>query len=1134
MSRSGQIPSFVHLHVHSEYSILDGACRIPDLVARAAELEMPAVGLTDHGSLAGAVQLFTYARKQGVEPVIGCEVYVADDRRAQAKGYAHLTLLARDNAGYANLIKLSSLGYLEGYYYKPRVDWELLERHNAGLIALSGCLSGRVCKALEENRPTDAGAELDRLAQIFGRDNTYVELQNAHLPIQQRIVPQLVELATAAGLPTVATGDVHYLRHEDARAHEALLCIQSGDSLKNEGRWKFDTDQFFFKSPAEMAADFPGHEEALRRTLEIAERCHVELALGNIHLPKFPVPDGRDAFDYLVELCEKGLQKRYGTATPELTDRLRYELTTIKEMGFTDYFLIVWDFIAFAKRNGVSVGPGRGSAAGSLVAYCLEITDIDPIRFDLLFERFLNPGRKSMPDMDIDFAVEGRERVINYVTEKYGRDRVAQIITFSTMAARAAVRDAGRVLEIPYGVVDRIAKLIPEGPGQTLEECLKPNAELRRAVDSDPVAKEIVELARPLEGLTRADSIHAAGVVIGAEPLMNVVPLQQNGADQEVVTQFGMKDVEALGLLKMDFLGLRNLDVIDKAVELVGNGLDIAQIPMDDRKTYEMLARGDATGVFQFESSGMREALRQVKPTEFEDIVALVALYRPGPMQYIPTYANRKNGKEPVTYIDERLKPILGSTFATALYQEQSMEIAREIAGFTLTEADDLRRAIGKKDHKLMASLKDKFIDGCIANSTSEAVARQLWDDMEKAQDYSFNKSHAACYALISYRTAWLRAHHPCEYMAALISSVMNTKDRVPFYVNACHELGLEVLPPDVNESQVDFAVVDGKIRFGLNAVKGVGEVACRTIIRAREEGGRFESLWDFTERVDPSVVNKRALESLVKCGAFDDPGASRRGMLEVLDQALQWGQRQHADRLAGQESLFSHFGDAETASTQRHHPPIPAGEFEKHELLRLEKETLGLYVSEHPLSSIRGELRAKTDATIAELERRRDGETVTVGGIVSDVKHLTTKRGEPMCFMRLDDVTGGIECVVFNSTYAAGSELCVADRILIVKGRVDHKEGETKLIASDLAAFESVPVKREVRLRIDATQARAGLIRELAAVLRDFPGESPVYVDCVTSSGSQVLALGPKYRVQPVPDFYAEVRALLGEAALG
>ena len=1120
---------FVHLHVHSEYSILDGACRIPDLVKRAAELEMPAVSLTDHGSMAGAVQLFKAAKGTGVKPIVGCEVYVADDRHAQKKGYAHLTLLASDQAGYSNLIKLSSLGYLEGYYYKPRVDWELLERHAPGVIALSGCLSGRVCKALEENRVSDAGAELDRLAQVFGRDNVYVELQNAHLEVQQRILPQLIELAGTAKLPTVATGDVHYLRHEDARAHEALLCIQSGDSLKNPNHWKFDTDHFYFKTAEEMAGDFPGQDAALRRTLEVAERCNVELALDRILLPKFPVPDGRDAFDYLVELCEKGLTKRYGTVTDELRERLRYELKTISEMGFTDYFLIVWDFIHFSKQQGISVGPGRGSAAGSIVSYCLEITDLDPIKYDLMFERFLNPGRKTMPDMDIDFAVAGRERVINYVTEKYGRDRVAQIITFSTMAARAAVRDAGRVLEIPYGAVDRIAKLIPEGPGQTLEECMKPGAELRKAVDADPVAKEIVDLARPLEGLTRADSIHAAGVVIGAEPLTNVVPLQQKGADQEVVTQFQMKDVEALGLLKMDFLGLRNLDVIDKAVELIGD-LDIGKLPLDDKKTYEMLARGEATGVFQFESSGMRDALRQVKPTEFEDIVALGALYRPGPMQYIPAYANRKHGKEPVTYPDPRLKPILGSTYGISVYQEQSMAIAKEIAGFSLFEAEDLRRAIGKKDHALMASLKGKFIEGCVTNNTPDSVARQLWEDMEKAQDYSFNKAHAACYALISYRTAWLKAHHPCEYMAALISSVMSTKDRVPFYVNACHEIGIEVLPPDVNESQTDFAVVGGKIRFGLNAVKGVGELACRTIIRAREEGGPFESVWDFTERVDPSVVNKRALESLVKCGAL--PG-SRMGMLQVLEQALAYGQKQQADRLAGQGSIFDEgFGAADT-SGERHHPPVPSEEFEKPDLLRLEKETLGLYVSEHPLSSLRSELRAKTDATIAELERRRDGESVVVGGIISEVRQLLTKRGEQMVFLRLDDVTGGIDCVVFAAAYAAAGELCTTDRIIVVKGRVDHKEGETKLIAQEISAFESVAAKRTVRLRIDATKAAAGIIGELATLLKEFPGESQVFVDCVTSQGPVALRLGPSFRVEPDPDFYAEVRALLGESAL-
>src|SRR5438105_1254318 len=849
MARPVPEASFVHLHVHSEYSILDGACRIPALAARAAEFEMPAVALTDHGSLAGAVELYRNAAAQGIKPLIGCEVYVADDRRAQRKGYAHLTLLAENNAGYSNLIKLSSAGYLEGYYYKPRVDWELLEQHAGGLVALSGCLSGRVAKAMEENRPNDAAADLDRLAQIFGRDSTYVEIQNAGLDIQQRINPQLKELAGTAGLPLVATGDVHYLLHEDARAHEALLCIQSGDSLKNPNHWKFDTDQFFFKTAAEMAADFADYPEAVARTLEIAERCNVELALGGILLPKFPTPDGRDAFDYLLELCEKGLQKRYETVTPELTDRLRFELKTIKEMGFPDYCLIVWDFIGWAKRNGVSVGPGRGSTAGSLAAYCLEITDVDPIRYGLLFERMLNPGRKSMPDIDIDFSVAGRDRVINYVAEKYGRDRVAQIITFGTMMARAAVRDAGRVLEIPYGTVDKIAKLIPEGPKVYLDDCLKGGAELKQAYDADPLVKEIVDLAKPLEGLVRQDSIHAAGVVISDRPLTDVVPLQQKGPDQEVVTQFGMWDVEALGLLKMDFLGLRNLDVIDKAVELIGNGLDIAKIPMDDAKTYKMLARGDAAGVFQFESSGMREALRQVKPTEFEHLIALVALYRPGPMAYIPTYAKRKNGQEPVTYIDERLKSITGHSYGICIYQEQYMEIVKQLAGFSPAEADDLRKAIGKKIHSLMASLKDKFLEGCAKSGTTPQVANQLWKDMESSQDYSFNKSHAACYALIAYITAWLRAHHPREYMAALISSVMNTKDRVPFYVAACTEMGIEVLPPDVNYSACDFAVVGGAIRFGLNAVKNVGDPAARAVIAAREAEGPFDSIWDFTAR---------------------------------------------------------------------------------------------------------------------------------------------------------------------------------------------------------------------------------------------------------------------------------------------
>jgi DNA polymerase III subunit alpha len=1112
---------FVHLHVHSEYSILDGACRVPALAARAAELEMPAVALTDHGSLAGAVQLYQHAKKAGVKPLIGCEVYVCDDASRQQKGYAHLTLLAESNEGYGNLIKLASAGFLEGYYYKPRVDWRHLETHAKGLVALSGCLSGRVSRALEESRPKDAASDLDRLAQVFGRDNVYVEIQNAGLAEQARINPQLARLAEQAGLPLVATGDVHYLDHADAKAHEALLCIQSGDSLKNPGRWKFDTDQFYFKSPAEMAKDFADHAEALRTTLEIAERLNVEIQLGEIRLPKYPTPEGRDAFDYLVELCEKGLQKRYGQVTPDLNDRLRFELKTIKEMGFADYFLIVWDFVRFARQNGIQVGPGRGSAAGSLAAYSLEITDVDPMRYDLLFERFLNPGRKSMPDMDIDFAVAGRDRVINYVAEKYGRDRVAQIITFGTMLARAAVRDAGRVLEIPYGTVDRIAKLIPEGPKVYLDDCLKPGAELKQAYDGDPLVREIVDLAKPLEGLVRNDSIHAAGVVIGDRPLTDYVPLQRKGEGEEVVTQFGMWDVEALGLLKMDFLGLRNLDVIEKTYQLVG-GLSNEKIPLDDKKTFEMLARGDAMGVFQFEGSGMREALKQVRPTQFEDLIALVALYRPGPMGYIPAYAKRKNGLEQVSFIDERLKPILSATYGIAVYQEQYMEIAKQIAGFSPAEADDLRKAIGKKIHSLMASLKEKFLEGCAQNGVSHQVATQLWKDTEQSQDYSFNKSHSAGYALIAYRTAWLKANYPCEYMAALISSVMNTKDRVPLYVNACAEMGIEVEPPDVNMSQTDFAVVEGKIRFGLNAVKNVGEGAAAAIVAARENGGSFGSLWEVTERVPTTVLNKRALESLILCGALDSSGASRKGMLEALDAALGSGARRQEDLFFGQESMF-----------EVEHPPITAEEYEKNDLLRMEKESLGLYVSEHPLTAVREQLARKTDTRLADVPARRDGEIVTVGGIVGALKHLTTRKGDPMVFARLDDLTGSAEVVVFNSVYVQSRDLLTADSILVVKGRVDHKqEGETKLIAMEVTAFEAAQEAKEVRLRVDARTAPAGLIVELKAILEGFPGEIPVVVDVDTSLGPKLLEL-PGHRVKPSAAFFGEVKALLGEAAV-
>ncbi|HVG67020.1 MAG TPA: DNA polymerase III subunit alpha [Gaiellales bacterium] len=1136
---------YVHLHVHSEYSILDGACRIGPLVERAAALDMPSIGLTDHGSMAGAVEFTRAAEKQGVKPVLGCEMYVVDDHaaRTQKERRAHLTLLAETTEGYHNLIRLVSLGYLDGYWYKPRVDFSQLEQHADGIVALSGCLSGRVSKALIDGDGKTARTELDRLVQIFGQDDVYVEVQDGGIDVQTRILPDLIALAKDSGLPMVGTGDVHYLTRDDAIPHEAMLCIQTQDTMDNPNRFRFSNHEFYLKSSDEMYQLMAGRfgEEMLRRTVEIAERCSAEVGLGAMHLPRFEVPEGTNAVSYLRDLAEQGLRERYGSETPELRRRLEFELKTIEEMGFPDYFLIVWDFIRFARENGISVGPGRGSAAGSLVAYCLRITDLDPMQYTLLFERFLNPGRKSMPDIDVDFAVAGREQVINYVAEKYGRRNVAQIITFGKMQPKAAIKDAGRVMGIPYGVVDRIAKMVPEGPKVSFDECMKPGAELRKAYDADETAKSIVDMARPLEGVVRNDSIHAAAVVIGDRPLTEYLPLQQKGPEAEVVTQFSMNDVEALGLLKMDFLGLRNLDVIDRALDLIesssGRRLAMDEVPLDDVKTYEMLARGDATGVFQFESSGMREALRGVKPTHFEDLIALVALYRPGPMQNIPRFAARKNGREEVTYADPRLEGVLAETYGITVYQEQAMLISREIAGFSPAEADDLRKAIGKKIAALMATLKDKFIEGCIANGVTPALAQQLWDDNERSSDYSFNKSHAACYALVAYHTAWLKANHPAEYMAALISSVMSTKDRVPYYVSECAEMGIEVLPPDVNSSMSDFAVVEGRIRFGLSAVKNVGEGAVRQIIAARE-AGPFTSIWEFCERVDGSVLNRRMLESLVACGALDSTGDTRRGMTEVLEQALGSGQKQQADALMGHMSIFD-LGDdgddgGDAPAVSRSHPPVPEGEWDKADLLKREKETLGLYVTSHPLADVKDQLARRADVQLAAFSGLRDGQVVTVGGLVTSMRTLVTKKGDQMAFVELDDTTATIEVIVFANALAAVRSVLHPDAVVIVKGRVDHKsEGEVKLVAFELAPFEATADFGVVKLRVDARHAAPTVIHELRSLIGEHPGDAPVMLELETSEGSKTLRFGPGFRVQPDGNFFAEAKALLGDAAL-
>src|SRR5215216_2860974 len=976
-------PPAVHLHVHSEYSLLDGACGIDALAKRAAELGQPALGLTDHGVMNGALEFYTACRKNGIKPILGFEAYLVDDVADDAIKFErnHLTLLAQNATGFQNLVKLSSAGFLEGLRRgKPNVDLRLLSEHSEGVIALTGCLASRFCRRLVDDNPAEARAHADDLIQIFGPEDVYFELQVNGIADQDKANEGIARIARELGRPVVGTGDVHYLTRDDHANHSALLCVQTKSTLA-EPKMTFETNEFYLKDSDEMASAFAPWPEAVPTSLEIAERCNVEIETGGQLIPKYPTPDGSDEEAYLRRLAHEGLRARYGDPPPaDAVERLEMELGVIVKMGFAAYFLIVWDFVKYAKDNGIAVGPGRGSAAGSIVSYCLRITDVDPLAYDLLFERFLNAERVSMPDIDIDFSVKGRERVIQYVAEKYGRESVAQIVTFGRMFPRAATRDAARVLGFDYGSGDRIAKLIPEpvmGRSKSFDEYLAEEPELRRVYDTEPEARQIIEVAKGLEGIVRNSSIHAAAVVIADRPLTDIVPLQV--ADDRTVTQYSMKPIEEIGLLKMDFLGLRNLDVIEAALDIVeqstGDRPDMAALPLDDAKTYEMLARGDSVGVFQFESDGMRDALKKVKPTEFNDVVALVALYRPGAMRYIDTYARNKRNPGSIAYLDERLRPITESTYGVILYQEQSMQIAKEIAGFSGPEADDLRKAIGKKLRDAMAALRDRFFEGARASGTSERVIEELWKVNEDAADYSFNRSHAACYGLIAYRTAWLRANYPAEYMAALISSVMSTKDKVPFFVSRCEEMGIEVLPPDVNESGHDFKVVGGNIRFGLDAVKNVGAQAVEAILEARAEAGPFRSIWDFCRRVDCRCVNKKAIESLVKCGAFDSLGASRTGTFQILAQAQAAGQKVQLDAQLGQGSFFEAGGN-DAAAPELPVPPLP-DEREQHNTW--EKETLGLFLSSHPLKEVRAALRARVECSVADLAGKPDGEWVTV-----------------------------------------------------------------------------------------------------------------------------------------------------------
>jgi DNA polymerase-3 subunit alpha len=1234
-------PTCAHLHVHSEYSLLDGACKVDALVARAAEFGQPAIALTDHGVMNGMVELYKACKKHDVKPIFGCEAYLVDpptgDTPPRGKVERnHLTLIAATDVGYRNLVKLSSTGFLEGLQRgKPTVHLGQLERHSEGVIALTGCLASRFCQRLSEDRPEDARAHADDLVRVFGAENVYFEVQKNGIDIQDKCNEGIVRIAKEMGGTLVGTGDVHYLRREDYDHHTALLCVQTKSTLA-QPKMTFDTNEFYLRDNAEMASAFEEWPEAVASTVEIAERCNVDLELGGQLIPRFPTPDGMDEREYLRARVLEGLALRYGDPSPaEALQRVEMELAVIDRMGFNAYFLIVWDFVKFAKENGIAVGPGRGSAAGSIVSFCLAITDVDPLRYDLLFERFLNPERVSMPDIDIDFSVRGRERVMRYVTEKYGRESVAQIVTFGKMFPRAATRDAARVLGYEYATGDRLAKLIPDpimGRAPSFEECLKGGEPLRKAYDEEPDARTIIDVAKGLEGIVRNSSIHAAAVVIADRPLTDIVPLQLadagGGPDGEraykTVTQFSMKPIEEIGLLKMDFLGLRNLDVIEDALDIIGRSTgqrpDMTTLPLDDRKTYEMLARGESIGVFQFESEGMREALKRVKPTELNDLIALNALYRPGAMDQIPVYARGKHNPEAISYPDPRLRPILESSNGVILYQEQAMQISKEIAGFSGAKADDLRKAIGKKNREAMAALKPEFFAGCRASGTKEQVIEFLWQTNEKSADYSFNKSHAACYGLIAYRTAWLKANHPAEYMAALISSVMSTKDKVPFFVARCEEMGIEILPPDVNLSDHEFTVgppsegAIGSIRFGLDAVKGVGYQAVEAIKQAREDldsaqptpnhlaqaapdgAGQpapshpFSSLWDFCERVDSRAVNKKAIEALVKCGAFGSTGASRKGMLTMLERAQAAGQKVQQDAQIGQGSIFdlqeiaapasgaAAGASAQAAFARPTHPPIPAEEFDRAELLAIEKEAIGLFVSEHPLKPLRAALRARADCSLADLEERRDKDWVSVGGIIAEAKRIRTRNGDPMMFATLDDLEGAVEMIVFGKALAEHEQALAVDTVVLVRGRVDHKEaGKTALIVQSVEEFKPdeqevqranaaadatrgassrgggearaaagtgtreggrrvdeqplAPPTEPLRLRLELSRLTLDAISELKQVFENFAGPTEVLLEVTCASSSRLLRCGEDYKVQHTPALIAEVEQLLAPA---
>jgi len=1125
---------FVHLHVHTEYSLLDGFCRLDDLAATAAELGMPAVAMTDHGAMYGTIDFYKACQAAGVKPLIGSELYVAQrtrlDRVAkQDDDPYHLTVIAQDEAGYRNLIKLVSLGFTEGLYYKPRVDDELLTRHHQGLIVLSGCIAGQIPRLLQAGSLSEARALAAHYRDVFGRDQFYLELQDQRIEGQREINRALIDLARQLDLGLVATNDTHYVRREDARIHDVLLCIQTLKSVDDPDRLRFPNDEFYLKSGDEMARlwhDVPG---ALDNTLEIAERCEVRFDLGQTFLPHYDIPVGHDADSYLREICLGRLERRYPNPGQEIHERLDYELAMIRRTGYAGYFLVVADFVDYARSRQIPVGPGRGSGASSIVAYVLGITNVCPLTYNLQFDRFLNPDRVDPPDFDIDFCYERRDEVIRYVVDKYGHDCVAQIITFGTMAPRAAVRDVGRALSMTYNEVDRIAKLIPFG-APTVGKALETSSELQQASANDPAVRDVLDLAAAVEGIPRHASVHAAGVVISPDPVTEHVPLHRTG-DGVVMTQFGMTTLAELGLLKMDFLGLRTLTVIDHCTKLVkesrGVHIDIEEIPLDDPDVYAMLAHGDTLGVFQLESGGMRDLVREVKVSCMEDIIACVALYRPGPMRNIPEYVRAKHSQNR-KYPHPLLEPVLSDTYGVIIYQEQVMAIAAIMAGFTLAQGDMLRRAMGKKKREIMDEYRERFIAGCLANGHPEELAGKLYDLIEEFAGYGFNKAHTAPYGLLAYQTAYLKRHYPAEFMAAFLSSIIGDQDKVARYVDECRRLGVEVLAPDVNHSRASYWVEDGKVRTGLAAIKNVGHGAITDLVAEREAKGRFRSLGDLCRRVDTRQLNKRALECLIKAGAMDSLGAARSQLLAVLDTALERAQAANKRRANGQLSLFE-LAPQEAMVAEDDIALPEMAEFPKSMLLAMEKELLGMYVSGHPLGQYERALRERSSAQAAELAEKADGDKVVLGGLIVQKRRITTKSGDPMAFLTLEDMTGQVEVVVFPRVYARAAKVIEGDQLVVlVSGRLQLRDEDPKVLADDVTAF-GTEARTQVYLRIPTNDKR--LLERLRAVLQLCHGPAPVFL-CFEQP-RKTLRANSEYWVQPGQEMVAMIEDLLGKGAV-